>query len=98
MFGSTFKFVGLVRYDKTSDTGGVAVFHFGYEDNPPFHGTIKEIEIVRMNILERKLSDGRIYHEVAALEKGQRTDRDPYYLISRAQGILDQGINQIHND
>lgn len=60
----------------------------------PLAGTIKEIEIVRMNILERKLSDGRIYHEVAALEKGQRTDRDPYYLISRAQGILDQGINK----
>lgn len=89
MFGVTFKFAGLVKYKKTSDQGGIATFHFCYENNRPFYGILKEIEVIRINVLERTLSDGRIYREAAALEKGQRTDRDPYYLLSRAQRIFD---------
>lgn len=72
------------------DNKTIATLCFRYKER--FDFSLKEIivgEIIKFDI---KIT-GK-FHEVTFLTHGQRTDRDPYVLVSKAQKLIDEIVNE----
>lgn len=78
------KYIAIESVKNIDDKRAKARIEYAYHDLTPEMQTILVIEHLTFDIIIHGT-----YYEVAALEKGQRSDRDQLLIISKAQRLMD---------
>lgn len=82
-----FKYITIDNVKKIDNARAKAHINYAYDTLTHDMQTITVIEHMIFDIIIH--GD---YHEVGAMEKGQKTDRDELLIISRAQKLMDDYI------